>query len=69
MNSVYKNPSKGMARRTGKTARDKASGAAGRNASNKQTRADFLRDPHAVARDFPTFTCNGKRNRNPNAGR
>lgn len=49
--------------RVGKTAKDKASGAAARNASNKVTRASWMNDSKRSAANFPYNTCNGKRNR------
>ena len=52
--------------RRGKTTRDHANGAAARNASNKTVRADFLKQSDADPKSFPSFTCNGHRNRNPN---
>lgn len=49
-------------RRQGKTAKDKASGAAARNAANKLARAEALKEGDPP----PRHTMNGKRNRNPN---
>jgi hypothetical protein len=51
--------------RTGKTAKDRASGATARNAENKRIRAVWCETSNSVRtnRTFPAFTCNGKRNR------
>ena len=49
--------------RWGKTAKDRASGAMARNASNKDTRASWCNDSKRSADNFPYSTCNGKRNR------
>ena len=59
-------PPRRFTMRRGKTARDRVSGATARNASNKSVRADFLKQSDADPKSFPSFTCNGKRNRNPN---
>ncbi len=49
--------------RTGKTLRDRASGASARNGVNKALRAEWRNDKDATNLNFPRHTCNGKRNR------
>jgi hypothetical protein len=50
--------------RPGKTAQDKARGAAARAASNRATRADWQNSDQGKNPGlFPWKTCNGKRNR------
>lgn len=53
--------------RLGKTAKDRAAGAASRNASNKRERVEYQHEQGllpAVSRGkgFPSHTCNGKSN-------
>ena len=51
--------------REGKTARDKASGAPGRAASNAEARANWSRTTHRgkSKEPFPQEVCNGKESR------
>ena len=51
--------------RTGKTDKDRRSGATARGYSNKRERAAWGNDSGATAGSFPRHTCNGKRNRLP----
>lgn len=48
--------------RTGKTARDRASGALARRLNNQQSRAAWQNDTTGRTQ-FPAHTCNGKRNK------
>lgn len=49
--------------RTGKTAKDRASGATARNYSNKRERAEWGNNSSSTNSTFPRHTCNGRRNR------
>ena len=49
--------------RTGKTKKDRESGATARNIMNKRLRADWYDDNKSTAGSFPRQTCNGKKNR------
>ena len=50
-------------KRVGKTRRDTASGATLRNLQNKAARVEWEKNPHSKNSTFPSFSCNGKRNR------
>jgi len=56
-------------RKSGKTSRDRASGAFSRNASNKASRASWEGDVKATNDRFPASTCNGSKNRQNGNGR
>lgn len=47
--------------RKGKTAKDRANGAKGKNQQNKDMRASWQNDTKSTS--FPSSACNGKRNR------
>ena len=49
--------------RPGKTAKDKASGAALRRAANRAKREAWYADRNRSDKNFPVETCNGKKNR------
>lgn len=49
--------------KTGKTAKDRESGAKERNASNKRVRAGYQNENTRHGKVFPKTTCNGKKNR------
>jgi len=49
--------------RTGKTQKDRESGAFVRNAENKAKRATWSQSSTSTNANFPRETCNGKRNR------
>lgn len=46
--------------RTGKTAKDRASGATARRLTNRAMRVEWEHDPKRVS--FPKSACNGKKN-------
>lgn len=56
-------------RKTGKTDRDRKSGAFARNVSNKATRAAWESDTKATNDKFPANSCNGSKNRQNGNGR
>ena len=49
--------------RTGKTERDRASGAPQRRADNRRAREAFMQQTKSSPEKFPTAACNGKKNR------
>ena len=49
--------------RTGKTKRDRSSGAHSRCIQNKIERASWQNDAKSTLHTFPWHTCNGKRNK------
>lgn len=55
--------------RWGKTQKDRAGGAARRNADNKEARVSWQHDNKASISNFPYASCNGKRNRTLVTGR
>jgi len=49
--------------RTGKTLKDRKSGATQRRLDNRQARVDWQQDFTATSKTFPRHACNGKKNR------